>query len=134
MREIKFRKWHKGLKDMTYWDGSENSNNLFWHTLTEYPEMYELMQYLNFKDDYGNYIYEGDVLERLGTFDNFNWSNPVDTRKRELIVAELKVKVDEFGHSTFCFSLNRQGTYSERTNPAKYKVIGNIYENPELLK
>jgi uncharacterized phage protein (TIGR01671 family) len=110
-REIKFRKWHKELTDMTFWDGSKGSNNLFWHTLTEYPEMYVLMQFTGLNDENGKEIYEGDIVNTLhGTLAvefnddtcKFQFSNGMDINDREM-----------YGMSKM--------------------IIGNIYENENLL-
>jgi uncharacterized phage protein (TIGR01671 family) len=116
MREIKFRKWHKELEDMTFWDGSKGSNNLFWHTLTEYPEMYELMQYTGLKDKNGKEIYEGDILT-------------TETEKPMVVSWNNKF-------SSFC--LDRDGWafshwFGEACDPERCEVIGNKFENPELL-
>ena len=108
MREIKFRKWHKELQDMTFWDGSKGSNNLFWHTLTEYPEMYSLMQFTGSVDRNGKEIYEGDIV--------------TDGVGKYKIVYDLKLA----GYQPYCIFRDEPENYCE--------VIGNIYENPDLVK
>ena len=102
-REIKFRKWHKGLCDMTYWDGLEGSNNLFWHTLTEYRDMYVLQQFTGFEDRNGIEIFEGDILkhDRYQTVGVMEW--------------------------------DKSGSWSRFYPLSSFEVIGNIYENPKLL-
>lgn len=84
------------------------------------------------KDDFGNDIYEEDILQRVGTRDAFfadSSGNTADTLKITTEVVQLKVESDEFGKTSFGYSLHRQATYSERNNHATYKVIGNTYEN-----
>ena len=117
MREIKFRKWHKELQDMTFWDGSKGSNNLFWHTLTEYPEMYSLMQFTGSVDRNGNEIYEGDIVLLDEGF--YPRNRPIVFSEYgawnigELGISFGQMKADGFVHC---------------------EVIGNIYQNPKLLE
>lgn len=92
-----------------------------------------LGQQIGLKDKHGKDIFEGDVLERIGTKDHFTHIPEMDNITRELVVVELKVFKDNFGVQSFGFSLNTQRTYSERSNPATYEIIGNIHDNPELL-
>jgi uncharacterized phage protein (TIGR01671 family) len=110
-REIKFRAWDG--KEMRYdglmvrIDGAGVASNK--------PEAYELMQSTGLKDKNGKEIYEGDILE-----DN---NYPEDGISRAIVQFD-----DEDGGWT--------------TNPWKlggrqfddYEVVGNVYENAELLK
>ena len=141
MREIKFRQpirdksgnfvewWYWGIIDNSFISPVTHQNGN--------DTKHESQQLTGLPDNNGNDTYEGDILQRVGTRDIFQGSandifggNPL---KITTEAVEIKVKTDEFGTTSFGYSLCRQYTYSERTNPAIYTVIGNIYELPELL-
>lgn len=136
--ELKFRAWDD--KRFTYSEEYEVNGSTNGDTLTKFFDDCfgcEFQVCTGLKDDEGNDIYEGDILQRVGTRDIFQGSaddvpgaNPF---KITTETVELKVKTDQFGTTSFGYSLCRQGTYSERTNPARYEVVGNIFENPELV-
>lgn len=133
-REIKFRAWDKESSQMIYaTDGnlsdfffdftSERNLRLFTRPSEdhegEYPEErdQEMMQYTCLKDKNGKEIYEGDIME---------W-----------VTQRSVVEWDDYG----CFSIAFQASAGSEVlteilgNYAKYSlVIGNIYENPELLE
>lgn len=111
-REFKFRKWHKELEDMTFWGGGKQRNNLFWHTVSNYPDIYELMQFTGLHDKNGKEIYEGDILHR-GL--NVCW---VVVFKESRWIAD---------------SIIDSGLYINSTEFNTCSIEGNIYENPELL-
>ncbi len=106
MREIKFRAWHKKYKLMIYIPTmNEFSDGII------YPSCYDirdciLMQYTGLKDKNGKEIYEGDILDN-----------------------EEKVKYINGGFDPFCVA-----GWECTTEWEKIIVIGNIYENSELLK
>lgn len=119
-REIKFRAWRKKSKEMC--DVSEidftNSFVELWHdTTTDYTQNLlkdvELMQYTGLKDKNGKEIYEGDVVK----------------------FADWKPKVIEFGTCGFIgFGLKNTEKFLMNYDSENLEVIGNIYENPDLLK
>ena len=105
MRKFKFRLWNEETKSMMYKDIME----------VGCCEFDVLMQYTGLKDKNDIGIYEGDIL----SIDNSS-PNRSDIKIDEVEWYEM--------HCTFGFqgySLGRQDGY--------YEVIGNIYENPELL-
>ena len=126
-REIKFRAWYGGTMayftemDLCneYHSLSFGSKNIFdVEKLTStYPKIEEvaIMQFTGLNDKKGKEIYESDIVKLE------HW-NP-------------KIFQVGFNRGGFCFYQNEQDPYY---NDCKYleecEVIGNIHENPELLK
>ena len=116
-RIIKFRAWHEKLERMIFAGFSigvgggtlwKDESGKSWGDL-------ELLQYTGLKDKNGKEIYEGDIV-RLD-----HWS------PKEYIV--------EFNRGAFCFKHNKDdASYNDCKYLEKCEVIGNIHENPELLK
>lgn len=111
MKEIKFRAWDKACNKM--WipnDGDKVRINLNGSIVVEdcwATENTVLMQYTGIKDKNGKEIYEGDILNHIGTFQgNF------------LTVVEDILNI----------------LYEISSPGGKVKVIGNIYENPEIME
>ena len=113
MREIKFRAWDVRERKMYFGDmGKYNSIAPFCNA----PDKYMLMQYTGLKDKNGKEIYEGDIVKH----------------KEDLSCATVVWDEDYTGFTPFIYGLD--GEYGEDAGPEWYEVIGDIYENPELLK
>lgn len=107
MRELKFRGWIRYQKRMIYAD-IDTLNN--WSV--PYSDWSEVMQYTGLKDKKGRLIYEGDILD-------YQWKSST----RDLLVVE-------WSNQDACFFI---GGVKTDYAVAYGEVIGNIYENPELL-
>ena len=111
MREIKFRFYSKILNKFVI-----PQDSIFVGALKD-PEMV-VLQYSGLKDKNGVEIYEGDLVEE-------------DRMARPQIVFYSN------DHTAFMLGFNCDNTQydkRERMFADCIKVIGNIYENPELLK
>lgn len=108
MREIKFRAWHTIDTVMVY---DLNSPSLEHGVLCGGD--YILMQYTGLKDKNGKEIYEGDILYD-DEFDDYYF---VDQKMHE-----------SCGCCSSVFGWSVEGNYNENS------IVGNIYENPELLQ
>ena len=134
MRDIKFRAFDKETKTMVYPEDTRYVLSLIngeW-SLSDYAQLeyetdeyglydielphetsdIEVMQYTGMKDVNGVEIYEGDILQSEHYF---------------------KYKVVFKGDCWRCESL-KNSRFKNRFIGRDLKVIGNIYENPELLE
>jgi len=113
MREIKFRAWDNNLRLLIniFTLYNEGTGSVIpqteQHSATTGNERYVLMQYTGLKDKNGKEIYEGDVCGKVLPYNRDFEIDNTPSQWHSLI---------EFG------SLE------------DLEVIGNIYENPELLK
>ncbi len=111
MREIKFRGWNKVHKHMTYdLCSSEQRHTLVW----------ELMQYTGLKDKNGTEIYEGDICEYEDG--EYSFIAIVEPDYVNWFLKGVSPK-DNFNINGF-----------HDCGKSWLEIIGNIYENPELLE
>ena len=120
MRDIKFRAWCETEKHMYNWNDLLNQNlkNIF--TITKSCG-YNLMQYTGLHDKNGKEIYEGDIVYCQTKYG-----------KAKAIIKFIDGKFVAYwdsilthpqnGHCIACYEINK-----------RFEVIGNIYDNPELL-
>lgn len=138
MREIKFRAWSEALKKMDYsplnavtFDGRVMFGNA---DITGFHSL--LMQYTGLKDKNGKEIYEGDILEFT---DKWEWYRSSYGVRMHFAVGEehkkLKAMYDaEPMHRREVKFDPYEGYGLSRGDLENYfAVIGNIYENPNLL-
>jgi uncharacterized phage protein (TIGR01671 family) len=133
MREIKFRVWDKDCKRMhVCGDDTHDTIYFFEDNCACYYNLqngegsspdgtgtYKLMQYTGLKDKNGVEIYEGDICNcrEYECFGKVEWNN------------------EEAGFY-FCVVMEGGGFEEERLYDYvdELEVIGNIYENPDLLE
>ena len=121
MREIKFRAWHKEKKIMGEVLGIDILHKEIFFSNGDVDccgfadlKYIELMQYTGLKDMREKEIYEGDIV----TLHNSEYKVIFNTEE-----ARFVLRNDEF-EMNIPFTNN---------NNKRMEVIGNIYENPELL-
>jgi hypothetical protein len=113
MREIKFRAWMIAGKYMKSWEDLEHMN--FW-AYANHGGIWELMQYTGLKDKNGKEIYEGDIV----IHHYFHETGTVIWQQSQSRYA-LEYLSDKKTQELFPI------------DTAMFEIIGNIYENPELL-
>lgn len=163
MREIKFRAWDKEDKKLwkvvsiteSVWGDCEEAHIRVCE-LHENPSKketdvrmsveYELIQFTGLKDKNGKEIYEGDIIKY-----SFRDGNDINTRFMQIYNDGVNFKMKELYRDYWLEKVDgvlkiKHGhltKYRGETNLLCdvlalviywYEVIGNIYENPELLE
>ena len=133
MREIKFRFWDKKRKYMYEVASLHFTRNkvmshikpgLGGHVRDLDSNDIILMQYTGLKDKNGKEIYEGDIVKSTMHYGD-DFGNPVGEAEGQII--EVKW-LEKKGEQMVGFS------FFPCDDMYDLEVIGNIYENPELLK
>jgi len=114
MREIKFRAWIEVLEKMFDWEAVQMCCGMRMFGRQESEGVF-LMQFTGLKDKNGREIYEGDIVKA----GNSTWT--VIYYERD---CAFRLGACLEGH------VGSAGL----TKGIEIKVIGNIYENPELIK
>jgi uncharacterized phage protein (TIGR01671 family) len=92
-----------------------------------------IMQYTGLKDKNGVEIYEGDMIKAEGEDENGDTSSLMEVRwLEEGAKFCLSGRESEDDMTIFNFGEESQPEYSEIGNE-ECEVIGNIYQNPELI-
>ena len=124
-REIKFRVWCKGTSPNENFDKSryiKQNDFIFRKYFCHFPDLgdeennFVIEQFTGLKDKSGKEIYEGDIV------------------KIDLHLAYV-VHVVKFEKGAFCVGQHPSTNLGNYCIPYyNIQVIGNIHENPELLK
>ena len=146
-RTIKFRAWDKEYEKMTYFDEEDyeykpplvfrldqvfkKDDNYDDYEDFEYNDItdkVEIMQYTGLHDENGKEIYEGDIIEFsydmfVGNFDTFVAKGKVVFEEGAFYVEAFENERTTEGEAYLLYSINLD----------TIEVIGNIYENKELL-
>ncbi len=133
MREIKFRAWDKEKEKLLQWLGqygedepdfnrdesSAGAYTRLWEALCRFEDesdRFVLMQYTGLKDKNGKEIYEGDIIKR---------------NKIMHVPSDKVLNVVTFENGMFMCGITTLDNIVSAFDP---EVIGNIHENPDLLK
>lgn len=149
----KFRAWHKTWEEMgkvkrIRFDDDGNANNVLFKGkefgMNAKIDEFDLMQSTGLYDKNGKEIFEGDILKfndewldycYEGYVDgSINGINYVEIKKEKTCFAFGKTKIPE--SSLIELVENEHYPFEELLTEASYEfeIIGNIYENPELLE
>ena len=135
MREIKFRAWDRKFKRMfdvysVCWDDDRifdiegRDKDLAVICLTGYPDVI-LMQYTGLKDKNGKEIYDGDIVKHPERPYHLSEESGWETWTKDVVDLQpprLWLRRESMGYEG-----------EELVDPEDSEVIGNIYENPELV-
>lgn len=140
---FKFRVWHKPLKTMHYNDFIVTATGYmakiyqqddymmkFNQEDLEFDKQCIPMQCTGLKDKNGKLIYEGDIVNQIYE-DETIYKCEVVYNNCSFQLKHIEDKNKNYINTPmYCYAINYLGHYTEK----KLEVIGNAYENKELLE
>ena len=123
MREIKFRVWDREENVMAYGIGLNLE-----YFVNENQGKYEILQYTGLKDKNEKEIYEGDILK----CDEAEHIFDMETR----VLQSFNNASVTFYDGSFMYNprCNKNQPHQLLSLARNIEIIGNIYENPNLIK
>ena len=134
MRTIKFRVWDGKYMDYDVWvnscgafGDSEKKYNTPNIEISSYHNKSIIMQFTGLHDKNGREIYEGDKGSYQSIIQNYEDDDCVNPRYYRTPQYETKT------HNCIVKYIGNQFTIMDNSKWNELKIIGNIYENSELL-
>jgi uncharacterized phage protein (TIGR01671 family) len=134
-RIIKFRAWHSDFGEMVYsspiWEYGKREFTpfLFAVGFSHYPQVeWEIMQFTGLTDKNGKDIYEGDILKG-----KFSTGIGLKSTKYKEFVFSISHHITTYASGFNIDIPPNYGKYRFFPSVTECEVIGNIYQNPELL-
>ena len=130
MRDIKFRCWdteNKEMLEVQELDYEDSYNGQPMIRTTMYSDYFDtedmiLMQYTGLKDKNGKEIYEGDIVKFRFKDDREEFPDLIGYIEYQTTFTAFRI-------------MSNQGSFKIDITEIKFiEVIGNIYDNPELLE
>ncbi|HIC7083377.1 TPA: YopX family protein [Enterococcus faecium] len=123
----KFRAWDRYEEAMTNQDGiyfgAMDHDETLESLILCLEERYELMQFTGLRGKNGIEIFEGDIVQ---------WGDTPDWEEEPIRVAVVKINPDiQFDSNVGIFEYGR---FIYRDTERFLTVLGNVYENSELLE
>ena len=142
MREIKFRAWFEKFKEMYTVNMIDLQKEIAYFDKYNYRSFYdiELMQYTGLKDKNNKEIYEGDMVKLIHTGIKIS-ADRLEDLKRFVGIIKYEngifkiVRTEKSLIESKYFEIEQKKVSEIFIYSKLYdlEVVGNIYENPELL-
>lgn len=140
MRELKFRAWvgERMIGPFTLGDiannfdcgyscGTDLPNSKPVHSDDEGWDNLVFMQFTGLLDREGKEIWEGDLVTYAHSNDFYSIPQPLEKHGPEEVKYQPGLAFEPLPHEEYCGGPDGSVQYHD------FKVVGNIYENPELL-
>jgi len=138
-RPIKFRAWDKNQQKMKQIDNRKAVNSINYLSLDhvfDNPHIYEIIQYTGFHDKNGKEIYEGDIIRLRIEYGHLNEPEVELDRTytgQIVIIASKGVCLKRPKYHDHITGKPGKADYYYPISAYRSEIIGNIYENPELI-
>jgi uncharacterized phage protein (TIGR01671 family) len=139
MREIKFRAWDGEVMSDPFTLGDVSDGLVYQGCAAFGYEAFdivdkEIMQYTGIKDKNGKEIYEGDVIRLVYIHDEGGgWKSNSNEIGKVYFDTTWGVKFDCVDHTQRTADSHWKLKKSTFRDACDVEIIGNIYENPELI-